>query len=206
MGRATVLEQVSTSLGFDVDERELSPDIRRHIGELGEREDFLTSDLLEIARLAKKRDQTRGYTIVGGVIGVVLLVFLVGLVFFAVTYWLYRKYQKLKLTVASMNERHKKDSAEFERKVAELSNTIYTELKMIHQQKMAPTVRQFVIDFAAIMAAARGKGILLEEIACPHCGASVRLPDKGTKFQCKYCGTEVTAMSIFDKIGELVGK
>ena len=57
-----------------------------------------------------------------------------------------------------------------------------------------------IVDFARILEAAHGRGIILDTIECPSCKASISLPGSGDTFQCEYCGKSIRATDIFEKL------
>ncbi len=57
-----------------------------------------------------------------------------------------------------------------------------------------------VVDFAKIIQAAKGRGLILDSVRCPRCNAAVSLPKEGHAFQCDHCGNTIHAVDIFEKL------
>ena len=91
-------------------------------------------------------------------------------------------------------------SRELEADIHSLSKLVFDELSDTHKAKLRPTLRHVFVDFAEILKAIKGKGILLESIECPHCGAPLTLPKTGKSIQCSHCNRTVLALDLFDKL------
>jgi hypothetical protein len=64
---------------------------------------------------------------------------------------------------------------------------------------------QVVVDFSSIQSLARGKGIILDVVSCPYCGADLHLPKVGTLTDCNHCGKQIHASDVQDRIAERLG-
>lgn len=58
---------------------------------------------------------------------------------------------------------------------------------------------QVSIDFASLFTQLKGKGILLESLECPSCKGQLEYPESGSVVICKYCGSNVSAIDVFEK-------
>ncbi len=63
---------------------------------------------------------------------------------------------------------------------------------------------QVVIDFNSLYSQLQGKGIVLQNIECPSCNAHLDYPESGSVVVCKYCGSTVNAVDIFEKFKNLL--
>lgn len=63
---------------------------------------------------------------------------------------------------------------------------------------------QLVVDFSFLKSIAEKGGLLLTTVSCPHCGGQVELPKSGEFCKCNYCGKQVYAIDIFDKMKDLI--
>jgi ribosomal protein S27AE len=48
-------------------------------------------------------------------------------------------------------------------------------------------------------------GMVVQNLKCPECGASVRFPDAGSQSVCDHCGANIYANDVFKKIKDLIG-
>jgi len=64
---------------------------------------------------------------------------------------------------------------------------------------------QYVLDFSFLKAKMEQGGVVLQQVKCPSCSASVPLPGNGTTFKCQYCGSTIYAQDVFDKMKGLIG-
>ena len=64
---------------------------------------------------------------------------------------------------------------------------------------------QYVLDFSFLKAKMEQGGVVLQNVKCPSCNASVPLPGNGTTFKCQYCGSTIYAQDVFDKMKGLIG-
>ena len=88
----------------------------------------------------------------------------------------------------------------FDSQIAKMSEEIFQQLSEVHEARVRPKMEHVIVDFARILEAARGRGIILDTIECPSCKASISLPGSGDTFQCEYCGKSIRATDIFEKL------
>jgi hypothetical protein len=88
----------------------------------------------------------------------------------------------------------------FDSKIAKMSEEVFHQLSEAHEARVRPKMEHVIVDFARILEAARGRGIMLDTIECPSCKATVSLPSSGDTLQCEYCGKSIRATDIFEKL------
>jgi DNA-directed RNA polymerase subunit RPC12/RpoP len=64
---------------------------------------------------------------------------------------------------------------------------------------------QYVLDFSFLKMQMEKGGVVVQNIKCPNCGASVVLPSGGSSMNCQYCGSMIYAQDVFDKMKGLIG-
>ena len=60
------------------------------------------------------------------------------------------------------------------------------------------------IDFSDLRKYIDQGGLVIRQVKCPSCGASLKLPERGSSTTCHFCGSTVIAQDIFAKIKELL--
>lgn len=63
---------------------------------------------------------------------------------------------------------------------------------------------QVTIDFASLFSKLKTKGVVLESLECPSCKGKLQYPKSGNIVTCKYCGSNVTAIDLFEKFKSLL--
>ena len=63
---------------------------------------------------------------------------------------------------------------------------------------------QVSIDFSSIFTQLKGKGIVLESLECPSCKGKLDYPDSGSIVSCSFCGSNVSAIDVFEKFKALL--
>jgi len=82
------------------------------------------------------------------------------------------------------------------KKAAELADSIGKHVLTVHH-----------IDFQGLIDALKNKGIVLERLECPRCGGLLQVsevPKKEEMLQCKYCGSSILAMNLYEKFKEIL--
>jgi ribosomal protein S27AE len=128
----------------------------------------------------------------------------IGLIFFLFAVWAYLSYRKNMAIAKSKETEAYSWWTEITNGVKKLSDNAYNELSALHEARVRPTVKHVMVDFASIIQAAKGKGIILDAIQCPYCGAAVNIPTSGEYFYCKYCGKTIHATKVFDKLRDIL--
>lgn len=88
----------------------------------------------------------------------------------------------------------------FDSQIARMSEEIFQQLSEVHEARVRPKMEHVIVDFARILEAARGRGIVLDTIECPSCKATVSLPRSGDTLRCEYCGSSIRAIDLFEKL------
>jgi ribosomal protein S27AE len=209
---------ISEKAGFSFKEDELSPELRKKISNVAAQLDKYYSECVELEQMEAKEDEEyaiAGWCCLSGIIGLAVLIYgitqgwataadlsslVVGfgicIVVIIGAFLIMPRGQALadkRRNVASL-------WSTIESRVDELAKEVESELWAVQEAKVRPTVRHVVIDFARIIEAARGRGIILDKVECPHCGGIIAIPASGEQFKCEYCGKTVYATSIFDKL------
>lgn len=63
---------------------------------------------------------------------------------------------------------------------------------------------QVSIDFTSLFSQLKGKGIVLESLECPSCKGKLEYPESGSIVTCNFCGSNVSAIDLFDKFKGLL--
>ena len=63
---------------------------------------------------------------------------------------------------------------------------------------------QIVIDFSSLKDALKEGGIVMTAHKCPNCNGMVDIPEVGKVLICKYCGTSIKPVDIFERIKSLI--
>jgi len=209
--REEILRVISDKIGFPFKEEELSPSLRKTIGELSQQRDFIWQ-LNHNKKVHKEKAQSAQYLAIAAVILGWPFVFIslfsffvptliLGLVIGAIgTLLCYFWYKKEKGLLTQTENEISFVTAKLEENISMLSKLIYDELSEIHETRIRPTLRHIMVNFAEIIQAAKGKGIILETIQCPHCAAPASLPKTGESFPCRHCGGTIHATNVFEML------
>jgi len=63
---------------------------------------------------------------------------------------------------------------------------------------------QIIVDFSSLKDVMVEGGIVMTAYKCPNCNGMVDLPEAGKVLMCKYCGTPIKPVDIFEKIKSLM--
>ena len=63
---------------------------------------------------------------------------------------------------------------------------------------------QIILDFSSLRGALSKGGIVMTTYKCPICNGSLDIPEAGKVLICKYCGTPIKPVDIFEKIKSLI--
>lgn len=219
--RNFTLEYLFKKCGFRFDEStDLSPDTRRRIGDLslGVKGFWDLDSQMAAKRIAatKGSPAANGLSALGTLIFVGVIInyvagfvdigdptgFIVfGVVLLALGTLVSRLGKRsMAKAVAVLQKKRDETYQVWATKADSLSSKILEESTAAYQQKVNPKVLEVKVDFAEIMRAAQGKGVILDKVKCPSCGAAISLPSSGQVAKCSYCGSEVTATSVLDKM------
>jgi len=64
---------------------------------------------------------------------------------------------------------------------------------------------QVMLDFSFLRKYMEDGGMVVQNLKCPECGASVKFPDAGSQSVCDHCGANIYANDVFKKIKDLIG-
>ena len=62
-----------------------------------------------------------------------------------------------------------------------------------------------MLDFSFLRKYMEDGGMVVQNLKCPECGASVKFPDAGSQSVCEHCGANIYANDVFKKIKDLIG-
>ena len=209
MSRASILSVLSDRVGFPFEESELSPSLRRQTTDLVSLKQSLDDAGFIVDNLVRREGNLWVYTIISFLAGVVLIFagfsnagFVpFGVIALVVGGILYGGILKpVEQTLADRRRDLAVVAVAFDSQVARMSEEVFQQLSEIHEARVRPKMEHVIVDFARILEAARGRGIILDTIECPSCKASISLPGSGDTFQCEYCGKTIRATDIFEKL------
>jgi hypothetical protein len=63
---------------------------------------------------------------------------------------------------------------------------------------------QIILDFSSLKDVMSKGGLVMATYKCPHCNGMVEIPEAGKVLMCKYCGTPIKPVDIFEKIKQLI--
>jgi len=215
---------ISESAGFSFKEEELSPRLRKEITDVAAQLDHYHSERADLDKMeeGEHKESCGGcWCFLSGLIGLAVIIYgitqgwagnvlnnlgyfviIVGMILAIMIFGLWGMFKKSDLD--SKREEVESLWSTIESHVDDLAKEVESELSAIQEAKVRPTVRHIVIDFAKIIEAARGRGIILDKVECPHCGGAITLPASGERIKCQYCGKTVYATSIFDKLKDIL--
>ena len=211
--RDEVIKRVSEKIGFPFKEEELSPKLRKEIGELAEMQNNI--QILYSSRRYYEVNISKGLQYIIGLVIIGFIAVLLGIagwgfalfgfILWGIGYLIYRVYyipnkKSFSETEASISATY----AKLEERVSAMAQSVYNELSEIHQARVRPMVTHITVNFAEIIRAARGKGIILDNIECPYCKAPLSIPKTGESVQCSHCGKTVYATNVFEALRNLL--
>jgi hypothetical protein len=80
--------------------------------------------------------------------------------------------------------------------VTERKNQLHTEKRRDHVQ--------IILDFSSLKDIMAKGGLVMSTYKCPNCSGMVDIPEVGKMLMCKYCGTPIKPVDIFEKINSLI--
>lgn len=194
--RDMVVGWLAKRVGFHFSESELSPVLRRRVGEISDVQQqvygltYLTDQkMAAISSLKSKKSSLTAWMIVSVILGVLLLIVIVGIALFAVTYLLYRRRQKTErliqertLEIANLNAELVSLKSSLDAKLTALTPEIFTELSSAHEVRVASSssgstvqmVRETIKEVVMIPCAYCHSLMPQVSLRCPHCGATRR--------------------------------
>lgn len=218
-----VLDALRERCGFTFDENNLSPAVRQEITALSTeltRIDPLRHRLYEAGEMTRRqrtsifRARLVGaiFILVGlltltGSIAAGAVVILIGVLPFV---WVSRTgSSRLKMGLdirAKAKSEVEWAEAQLGVKLGELAKVIVSELSELHEQMLHPRQVNLNVnmDFSWLRTEMEKGGLLLTTVKCPQCGGKLELPKSGDLVSCKYCGSVIHAVDVFDKLKTLL--
>ena len=217
--RSLVLDELREKCGFKFDEGDLSPTIRQEITGLAMKLasiNPLRHRAFEIGA-AYRRQHTSyfraelfggflifiGLLSLAGSLGAGLFIILVGAL---PILWALRVAKPRLTLLAAAQAKQKSDvdwqQAQLDVSISDLSKTIVKELSDFHEQKLHPKQVNLNVsmDFTWLRSEMEKGGLMLSTVKCTQCGGKLELPKSGDMMNCKYCGSTIHAVDVFDKI------
>jgi len=62
----------------------------------------------------------------------------------------------------------------------------------------------FMLDFSFLKKYMENGGLVMKVLKCPHCDGKVTFPEGGSQITCTYCGNEILAQDIFEKVKSII--
>lgn len=88
--------------------------------------------------------------------------------------------------------------------VIPLINSAITRRKMELSTQNEEKQTKVVLDFSSLKEVMSNGGIVMTTCKCPNCNSMVDIPEAGKILICKYCGTPIKPVDIFEKIRSLI--
>lgn len=89
--------------------------------------------------------------------------------------------------VKSQSEKVKSLRERFNENLRQLASGIDRSIKSIFEVKR---------DYEHLRLLLKTRGLIIERVACPHCGGSLKLPESGYFVKCPYCGENIYAVDV----------
>ena len=61
-----------------------------------------------------------------------------------------------------------------------------------------------MLDFSFLKKYMENGGLVMNVLKCPHCNGKVTFPEGGARIKCSYCGNEILAQDIFEKVKSII--
>ncbi|MCW4043278.1 MAG: hypothetical protein NWE90_06100 [Candidatus Bathyarchaeota archaeon] len=197
-------EMISERLGFDFSEKDLSPKLRREIGQVSARLDDYNLLVEDIDALKTRSYMEISFAAILGIIGILTVLYTIGIVLLVAVIPICMLYIRHRRDVRNKEEEATSLWSSLDNRIEQVSKLAFDELSLLHEARIRPTVKHVMVDFAALIQAAKGKGIILSRIECPYCNGVIEIPSTGEFFKCQYCGKTVHATKIFDKLKDVL--
>jgi hypothetical protein len=187
--RARVIQDITPMVGFPFSEPELSPTLRRRVGELEPMYQQLDVRSLELTNLAKQKGSYQLVLFFLGIIGVLFLVFgivswplaIIGAACFGLAYLFYQSFvleNSLKIRQKETEISQLKTDARS--RLDSLSKEIYEELSAMHSirshpQSQGSIVKETIVKEVVMIPCAFCRSLMPQTSTfCPNCGARRR--------------------------------
>jgi hypothetical protein len=80
----------------------------------------------------------------------------------------------------------------------------YQEKCLRREQEKEKANVQIILDFSSLKDVMSKGGLVMTTCKCPNCSGMVDIPETGKVLMCKYCGSPIKPVDIFDKIKTLI--
>ncbi len=192
--RDLVIGWLTKRVGFPFSEAELSPVLRRRVGEISDLEQriygltyLIDQKMGAVSNLRSKKSSQTLWMVVSAILGALLLIIIVGIALFAATYLLYRRREKTERLIqertseiANLNTELASLKSTLDVKLTALTPEIFTELSSAHQVRIASSssgatvqvVRETIKEVVMVPCAYCRSLIPQASLRCPHCGAT----------------------------------
>jgi len=80
----------------------------------------------------------------------------------------------------------------------------YREKALKGEINTEPRNVQIIVDFSSLKDEMAKGGVVMTTYKCPNCNGMVDIPEDGKILVCKYCGTPIKPVDIFEKIKSLI--
>jgi len=190
--RATVTGWLTKRVGFPFSESELSPALRRQVGEIADIEQriyaltyLIDQKMSAVSQLKSRKTSQTAWIIVSAVLGALLLIIIIGAALFIVTYLFYRRRQKTgrliqerTLEIPGLNTELASLKAALDTRLTTATREIFNELSVAHQ------VRAGSIGSGSTVQLVKETIKEVVMVPCNYCHSL--MPQ--TSLRCPYCG------------------
>lgn len=87
--------------------------------------------------------------------------------------------------------------------IPEINKAIANRKQAIKAEKARERV-QVVLDFTSLREVMSKGGLVMQTFKCPNCSGMLEIPESGKVLMCKYCGTPLKPIDIFEKIKSFI--
>ncbi|MFA5311969.1 MAG: hypothetical protein WC375_01470 [Methanomassiliicoccales archaeon] len=85
-----------------------------------------------------------------------------------------------------------------------INSRVQEKIKLVEKRSRMDKVH-ILLDFNFLRSEMAKDGIVLRTVKCPDCNATVDLPEVGNTVKCQYCGSNIIAQDIFDRLKGPIG-
>lgn len=96
------------------------------------------------------------------------------------------------------------DDKTFNNFLGSVQTQIQVRKKEIESQRTKEDV-QAMVDFSILRDYMEKGGISVQAVKCPQCKAPLTMPENGSFVKCSYCGANVYASDIMNRVKQLIG-
>jgi rubrerythrin len=192
--RATIIGWLTSRVGFPFSESELSPVLRRRVGEVTDvaqrvngQTYLIDQKYVEVANLNSQKTSQTKWMIASAALGALLLIIIVGAALFVVTYIMYQRRKKTEqlikersLEIAALNYERTALNSTFDASLKALGSEIFSELSSSYGARVASSstgatvqvVRETIKEVVMVPCNYCHSLIPQTSFRCPQCGAT----------------------------------